>query len=433
MHTHTDITIDSITKVEGNAGLKVKVRGGKVKDLKFIIADYRRFYTEAVVGKHYKAVPPYLSRICGTCSMAHLFASIEAVERALGIYSKLSEQTFILRKLSINGMMIRDHCLHLYLFVLPDLLNIDSVLDIEDDDEAHTYLHDAFDLKAVGNDLSTIVSGASVHAPFPTIGGFNKIPQKEKLENLVDDLEKSREKILRGIELFYNWEEKLIRNTDYVALVNKDFNFIDGVINVNNEEELEEKDFMKFLDEIVVPYSQSKGYLLKKNSEDYLVGSLARLNLNKESLNTRTRKNIKKYLDVFPSNNIYLNCLAQAIEVLHCIDESIEIIKSIKLQEEKPLDFKVTDGVGVGVIEAPRGTLYHKIELHEGIVSDAEVIVPTSQNQINIENDLLKMFQNNLDLLSREDLKLQAEKIIRAYDPCMSCATNFLEISWDQK
>ena len=431
MHKNTDITIDSITKIEGNAQLDVKIREGKVDKLEFIIADYRRFYTEAVKGKPYAAVPSILSRICGTCSMAHLFASIKAIENALEISEEISEQTRTLRKLAINGMMIRDHSLHLYIFSLPDVLGIDSVLDIpETNQEQHQLLHDAFDLKAIGNKLSTIFAGAAVHSPFPVVGGFTRFPENN-FTALINELEESREKALRGIKVFFDWEIELKRNTDFMALVNKDYNFTEGKIKNSNGDTFEENQFRDLLEEIIVPYSQSKSYTLKSNHEDYLVGALARCNLNLSNMHPRTLDSVKGYLGFFPSTNIYDNCLSQALETLHCIDQSIDILKNLKLEQEPPVLVTPKGGIGIGVIEAPRGTLYHKIELDaKGIVIDSDVIVPTSQNQINIENDLMKMFQDYMNKKSEDELKQEAEQIIRAYDPCMSCSTNFLKINY---
>src|SRR3989344_6956310 len=181
-----NITIDSITKIEGTAGLDVTIQNGQVKDLKFIIKDYRRFYTEAVKGKPIIAVPSFLSRICGTCSVAHLFAALEAIEKSQEI--KNSEQTMLLRRLAYDGLMIRDHALHLYFFVLPDVLGIDSILDIPDDhdDSGHILLHDSFDIKKLGTDITDVIIGAAIHAPFPTVGGFLKLPDPAKFPELID-------------------------------------------------------------------------------------------------------------------------------------------------------------------------------------------------------------------------------------------------------
>jgi coenzyme F420-reducing hydrogenase alpha subunit len=420
------ITIDNITKIEGTAGLEVAIENDQVKDLKFLIKDYRRFYTEAVRGKPIIAVPSFLSRICGTCSLAHLFAAIEAIEKSQNI--EVSSQTKLLRRLAYNGLMLRDHALHLYFFVLPDVLGTGSILDLPDDNQ---HLHDSFDIKKLGTDLSTIIAGAAIHAPLPTIGGFLKMPDVSKLESLLPRLEKIREAVIRGIDLFYKWDVKLERNSDYLALRNdKDFNFIAGYVLNSDGKKVPEENFHDFLKSVVIPYSQAEGYQFSETHEDYLVGALARVNLNKDLLNERTKKDLSECLKAFPSNNIYHNNLAQAVELLQCVDDSLDILKNLKISEEKPGQKMPQAGVGVGVIEAPRGILYHKAVVDEkGMIVDYDVIVPTAQNQINIENDLKNYFSANLDK-SEDELKLNAEKIIRAYDPCMSCATNFLRISW---
>lgn len=426
-----DITIENITKIEGTAGLTVKIENDKVVDLKFLIKDYRRFYTEAVKGKPLIAVPTFLSRICGTCSIAHLFAAIEAIEKSQGI--KPSAQTMLLRRLAYDGLMIRDHALHLYFFVLPDLLGIDSILDIpEDHDNAgHQLLHDSFDIKNIGSALTTAIAGAIIHAPLPTIGGFLKMPDPSVFPALIEQLESIRPQILRGIEAFAKMPDVLIRNSDYLSLRNKSrFDFLEGVVVNSTGKEIPEENFHDFLHSVIIPYSQSEGYIFSDSHEDYLVGSLARINLGKDLLNPRTKADTEKYLKMFPSNNVYHNNLAQAIEMLQCTDDAIEILKTISIVDEKPVTLAHKAGVGVGVIEAPRGMLYHMAETDaEGTIVNYDVIVPTAQNQINIENDLKKYFENNLDK-DEDTLKLNAEKIIRAYDPCMSCATNFLKIEW---
>ncbi len=430
MHTG-EITIENITKIEGSAGLKVTVQERKVTDLKFIIKDYRRFYTEAVKGRPIMAVPSFLSRICGTCSISHLFCSIEAIEKSQGIV--VTEQTKKLRKLAYDGLMIRDHALHLYFFVLPDLLGIDSILDIPDEEGnlGHQLLHDSFDIKRLGNDLSVAMAGAAIHAPLPTVGGFLRLPDASKFPELISRLEAIRPLVLRGIDAFANCKDVLTRNSDYLALRNDaGFDFIEGQVVNTSGKKIAEENFHDFLKSVIIPYSQAEGYVFSDSHEDYLVGSLARINLNKDLLNKRTQADAAKYLALFPSNNVYHNNLAQALEILHCVDDALDVLKEITMVEEKPVTVPAKHGVGVGVIEAPRGTLYHLAEVDEkGMIVNYDVIVPTAQNQINIENDLKKYFQENLEK-DENVLRLEAEKIIRAYDPCMSCATNFLKIEW---
>src|SRR5215217_5087073 len=428
------IAIDTITKIEGNAGLKVTIEDEEVKDLQFIISDYRRFFTTAARGRRMVAVPSFLSRICGTCSVAHLFASLMAIESSQRI--EITEQTKALRRLAYDGLMIRDHGLHLYFFMLPDVLGVDSILDVSDDpdDIGHTLLHDSFDIKRLGTDISNAVVGAAIHAPWPTLGGFLRYPDPAKFPDLIARLEDIRPKVLRGIDAFFEWDASLVRNTDYLGLRNDTrFDFLEGDIVNSNGRRIVRSEFKNYLQYVQVPHSHAEGYRFSDTGEDYLVGALARVNLNGELLHPRTRDDIASSLAAFPSNNVYNNDLAQAIEVLHCVDDAIDLLRTIQVADEKPVRTPATAGTGVGVIEAPRGLLYHMAKVNEdGVIEDYDVIVPTAQNQINIENDLRDYFTENLDK-DEETLRVNAESIIRAYDPCMSCATNFLKMDLIRK
>ena len=429
-----NIVIETISKIEGNAGLEVVVEGDAVKDLRFKITDYRRFLTVAARGKRMNAVPSFLSRICGTCSVAHLFASLMAIEDSQGI--EVTHQTRALRRLAYDGLMIRDHALHLYFFVLPDVLNVDSIFDIPDDteDHAHTLLRDSFDIKRLGTDITNATVGAAIHAPSPTVGGFLKPPDHASFPDLIARLEAIRPQVLRGIETFLRWDATLVRNSDYLCLRNDErFDFLDGDVTNSDGERVSEERFKEYLQYVRIPHSHAEGYRFSGTQEDYLVGSLARLNLNADVLHPRTRTDAADAVSVFPSDNIYHNNLAQAVEILQCVDDAIDILESLRVGEEKPVRDEARSGAGAALIEAPRGLLYHSARVSaEGIVEDYDVVVPTAQNQINIENDLSYHFERNLEK-DDESLRLDAEGIIRAYDPCMSCATNFLKMEMTRR
>src|SRR3990172_4735293 len=179
-----DIKLDEISKIEGAASLEIKVRNKKIEDLKFSISEWKRFYTQAIQGKPVQAVPQLVARICGTCSNAHLLCSIKAIENAFNI--SVSSQTALLRQLLHFGLLIRDHALHLYVFALPDIYDKNSILDFDEADPVQKQLlEDTFAVKEVGNQLSIVVGGRSVHAPNPTLGGFFKYPLLEDLKNLI--------------------------------------------------------------------------------------------------------------------------------------------------------------------------------------------------------------------------------------------------------
>ena len=430
MHTlDLDFTVDELTKVEGAAALDVRIRGGKVEHAHFKITEYKRFYTTAIQGKPIVAVPQLLARICGTCSNAHLLCSIEACERALGI--KSSEQTKILRMLTMYGLMIRDHALHLYLFALPDIYGKDAFLDFDEGDpQQHQLLHDGFEVKSAGNFLATLVAGRSVHALYPVIGGFNHFPDAAGIAEAVKKLQAARPAVLRLISVFEKAPFHFDRKTDYMAIVPELFGFLDGPIKTSKGETIAEEQFGEHLEHVVLPYSQGSAYRYKGGA--YMVGALARMNLAADKLHPQTRKDAEQTLKRFPSTDIYHNNLAQAVEILHCIDHAAEILSSSKFITEAPVKFADHEGVGVGVVEAPRGTLYHKISVaSDGKVKMGEIVVPTGQNQINIEEDLAKIIQGLLPNATREQMVFEAEKLIRAYDPCMSCGAHFLKVKWE--
>lgn len=429
---HTILHLDHITKVEGDASMDVVVEDSKVTNVKFAIVEYKRFFTEAMKGKNIAAIPAHLSRICGTCSNAHVMASIAACEDALGI--QVTPQTKLLRKLVMHGLVSRDHALHLYLFVMPDIYNKDAFLDFDENDpEQHQLLHDGFDVKAAGNHLSQLVAGRSVHATFPVIGGFLQFPSVEGAAKAIEELKAARPAVLRLIDIFVKAPFHLDRKTKYMALVPDDtFGYIGGKVITSKGEVYEQKDFRSHLEHTVLPYSQASAYTYK--GESYMVGALARLNLAKDKLHPNTKKSAADALKLFPSTDIFHNNLAQAIEILHSIDESIDILSNNVFKSEPVIKVPMRAATGIGVIEAPRGTLYHKVVIDDaGIVLDGEVIVPTGQNQVNIERDVGVIVEGLIKDTPKEKINMEIEKLIRAYDPCMSCGAHFLKVKWKGK
>lgn len=433
MHqTNFDINLSEISKIEGAASLDIKIRNKKITDLKFSISEWKRFYTQAIRSKPIIAVPQLVARICGTCSNAHLLASIEAIEKGLNI--AVSTQTKLLRKLLYYGLIIRDHALHLYIFSLPDFFNKDSILDFDENDkQQHKLLDDAFAVKEAGNQLSIIVGGRSVHAPYPTIGGFIKLPILSEIKNLKPKLLAIRPKILNLINIFAKapFGFKLKTPLAYAGLKNSDYSFLEGVIKTSNGLTIDEANLGQHLNAVVIPYSQARGFDF--DGKFFLVGALARLNLSKENLNSKTKQSAEQYLKLFPSDNLFHNNLAQAIEILHAIDNSCEIINNLStIENEPPVKIIPRETVGIGVIEAPRGTLYYHLEINnDGTIKKGEIIVPTGQNQVAMERAIYELVEKLLENeTTKEKIVAEVERLIRAFDPCMSCAAHFLKVKW---
>ena len=430
MHTcDLDVSINKLSKIEGHADLDIKIRNGEVYDVNLRVAENRRFYTKAVEGKPAIAVPQLVSRICGTCSVAHLTASIEAVEKAMEI--KPSKQTMIMRKLMMHSLMIRDHALHLYFFALPDIFGIDSVLDLPEDKKE--LIHEALHIKEAGNNLSNLIGGRAVHAPFEQVGGFTNEVDKTKIKPMIKELKSIRKYAKNLADIFYDCKWELERDMNCVALVTPDFSYLEGHICSTSGACIKEENYWNHLKNKVMPYSQAQGFEFE--GEEYLVGSLSRLNLNREALHEKTKKDMKKYLSVFPSYNIYHNNLAQAIEIIHSIDHSIELLENTEFKKEDIVKPKKQTGDGVGVIEAPRGTLYYWLSIKDGKVTAANLVIPTAQNLLNMRQDLRQLVGVVCHSDKPEDtweklIKKHAERIIRAYDPCMSCASHFLKVNW---
>lgn len=427
MHKDFDINVRHLSKTEGHANLEVSVRSGTVKNVKLKITENKRFFTQGVRGIVFTGVPQFVSRMCGTCSTAHLTCNTEAIEKAMGI--EPSEQTMLLRKLTMYGMMIRDHAMHLCFFCLPDMLGVDSILDL--DDSKNDLIKQGLELKAAGNNLSKTIAGRAVHPVFEQIGYFSHLPSQSEIRNSVNELKKVRNYAIDLIDIFSKCEFSFGRETQFVALKTSDFSFLEGNICSSSGVEIKEEDYWDYLNRVVIPYSEATGFEFE--GKEYMVGALSRINLNAPALHKETRKDAAKHLSKFPSNDVYHNNLAQAIEILHSIDHSIEILESSEFTEEKKPNVMMKDGKGIGVVEAPRGTLYHMLDIgKDGKVRFANFVIPTAQNQIKMENDIRFLVQSMLDegKENKKEIQKEIEKLIRAYDPCLSCASHFLRVKW---
>ncbi|MDP3027320.1 MAG: nickel-dependent hydrogenase large subunit [Nanoarchaeota archaeon] len=423
-----DLTIKNISKIEGHTHLDIKVKDGKTQYCKLKISENKRFFTQAVQGLSYNLVPTTMSRICGTCSSAHVLCSIEAIEKALDL--EISEQTLQIRKLLSYGGHLRDHAMHLYFFCLPDIMGKDSVFDFKGKEKE--WIHDGLHIKEAGNFLSTIIGGRAVHPPNAVIGGFAKFPANKEIEEAIKKLEECRDDILRIIDLFYKDKTSFKRKTNYVALVNNEYNFLRGYIKTALGTSIFEEQYGEHLQRVVLPYSTATAF--EWESKDYMVGALARMNLNKDNLHTNTIKDTFKYLKIFPSDCVFDNNLAQAIEMLHEVDSSIELLRELQnnIKQEIPIKPKIKKSAGIGVVEAPRGTLYYHLDLNsQGKINYANLCIPTQQNIIHLEKDIAKYVEQLLaQKKTKNEISFEIEKMIRAYDPCMSCATHFLKINW---
>jgi sulfhydrogenase subunit alpha len=410
-----------VTQIEGHGRIWFDIKDGKVVEARLEIHEGSRLFESFLRGRRADEVPQMSSRICGVCPVPHNMAAIQALENAMGI--EASEQTVLLRELALAGQMIHSHALHLYVLAAPDYLNVMGVSEI------YAKLPDvvkrAIKIRTVGNNIVERIGGRSVHPINSVPGGFAKLPTREDMERIVRETKEIMKDCIETYNLFASLKNiEFERKTEYLAIDNgKNFPIYSGRLVTNRGLNVEAKEYRNHIKEVFKPYSNTKFCVI--NGHGFHVGAIARVNLFKDRLNPIAKDLLKGCPVKFPSDNPFHNNLAQALEMVHYAEEAIKIAEelAVKLKDEERAK-QTKAGTGVGVVEAPRGTLIHEYTVDKnGIVKDANLIIPTGMNTTNIEEDLYALLSANINK-PKEQLKRLAEMLFRAYDPCLSCSTH---------
>jgi len=425
------IDIAHLGRVEGHGGIHVEIKDGEIKKVDMEIYEGSRFYETLVVGKHFTEVPPIVSRVCAICSADHTLASQMAVEDAMGI--EITPRTRMLRGLLLHGSMIESHALHVFALALPDLLGYPSVLAMAEDypDEVTAGLG----LKKLGNIVQEMIGGRAIHPVNAVVGGFGKVPSKDELANLATQLEEALDKTMSMVELIGSL--RLPDYSDpsniYAALHNDEerYSYLGQWIFTSTGEKKPIHDFREVCNERVVRHSTAKQSLY--SDKPFMTGSLARININSHLLKGRAKEALEQLLPEIPDYNDLHNNVAQFIELIHSVERSLVLIRSLvqdPLKDEDPIRQAVRSGAGVGALEAPRGSLYHYYEIDDsGIVTEADIITPTAQNLANIEKDFRTALTKIMGS-SNDEIRAHLEMIARAYDPCISCAVHLVDVEF---
>ncbi len=422
------VGIEHITRVEGHGNIIIDVKEGKIRELRMDIVESPRFFEAMALGRSYKEVAHITSRICGICAVTHTTTSIKAIEAALEF--KPSIQTIKLRKLLLNAEFIQSHILHVYFLTAPDFFRVGSVFGmVKDNKEA---VLRGMRIKTVANELCALVGGRHIHPITLKIGCFSKSPGskelaafKNKIADLWPDIEETV-RFFKGLKI-----PELERETEYISLTSpEEYALYDGNIKSSDNGEVRPSDYLDKVKEFMVTHSTSKH--AKSNRDSFMVGALARFNNNHKQLHPKAKEVAEELGLKYPCYNSYMNNVAQVVETVHCFEDSIRLIDDLisdDLKDEK-VSLAPKAGHGVGATEAPRGTLYHEHKLDDdGKITYANYIIPTGQNLANIENDLRALVPNILDQ-SRDDIILNIEMLVRAYDPCISCATHLMKVKF---
>ncbi len=438
MGRNVKVNVEYLTRVEGHGNIVVNVKNGKLEECRLEIVESPRFFEGMLLGRSIFEAQHITSRICGICACGHTLASIQAAEDAIGF--KPSPQTTQLRKLLLHLENLDSHLLHIYLLVAPDLLGVKSFVPLI---KTHNeVVRRALRMKKSCNDVCDILVGRHVHPISAIVGGFTKLPREKDLDAMLSILKVLRADMKPTVELAKTLKfPEFERDTEYVGLVNDsdEYPMLEGDLGSTDGLRMNKKDYRKITNEFVVPHSSAKH--AKASRESYMVGALARFNLNFDKLHPKA-KAVAKAIGLKPKiTNPFLNTAAQLVECVHSLEDSIRIVEEFKA---KGIDYsqelvvglnengaiKVKAGNGVGAVEVPRGILFHNYEVDKkGKITNANCIIPTGQNCNNIEKDMQKLVPEVLDK-KQDEITLLMEMLVRAYDPCISCSAHFLNVKY---
>lgn len=419
------IKVDYMARVEGEGALYIKIKNNAVADVKLNIFEPPRFFEAFLRERSCFEAPDITARICGICPIAYQMSSVHAIESAMGITT--NETIRALRRLIYCGEWIESHTLHIYMLHAPDFLGYQDAIQIAKD--YPEVVKQGLRLKKAGNSIVSLLGGREIHPINVCVGGFYKCPTKRQLNELAEELKWALEAAVNTVQWtstfsFPDFEQ----DYEFVALRHPDeYPFNEGRIASNKGLDIHVSEFENYFTEEHVHHSNALHSRLM-NKAPYFVGPLARYNVNFDKLSPLAQEIAHKAGLSSKCLNPFKSIIVRGIELVQVCEEAIQIIESYEEPKQPTVPVKLRAGTGHGCTEAPRGSLYHRYQIDEnGLIKDAVIIPPTSQNQKIIEKDLLDFVSPRLNL-SEEKMTWQCEQLVRNYDPCISCATHFLKV-----
>ena len=404
----------------------IKIKDGAVADVKLKIFEPPRFFEAFLRGRNFSEAPDITARICGICPIAYQMSAIHAMEDACGIH--IEGPLRALRRLIYCGEWIESHSLHIYLLHAPDFLGYESAIHMAKD--YRDLVQRGLQLKKVGNEIVSLLGGREIHPINVRVGGFYRAPVKSDLVRLAERLKWARDAALETVRWvaefpFPDFEQ----DYEFVALRHTDeYPFNDGRLVSNKGLDISVREYDQHFVEEQVPHSNAL-HSVHQTGGAYFVGPMARYNLNFDKLAPMVQEAARAAGLGPRCGNPFKSIIVRAVEVLHACDEALRIIDAYEAPEQSAMDVRPRSATGYGCTEAPRGILYHRYRIDgQGVILDAKIVPPTSQNQKIIESDLWKFVPKYIDL-PPDKLTWQCEQAIRNYDPCISCATHFLKLN----
>ena len=430
MHSEREIDVEYLARVEGEGAMYLKMDGDRVTDLKFKIFEPPRFFEAFLEGRRFSEAPDITARICGICPIAYQMSACNAMEDAAGV--AVPPELQALRRLIYCGEWIESHALHVYFLHAPDFLGYESGLAMagEFPERVETGLR----MKKIGNAVMTLLGGREIHPINVKVGGFYRVPSKTELEVITDDLEWGLEAAIDTVRWVTGFPfPEFERDYEFVALHHAgEYAIHQGSVVSNRGLDITPAQWPDTFEEEHVEWSNALHSRIKERGA-YHVGPLARYSLNRDQLTPRALEEADRAGLGATCRNPFQSIIVRAVEMVFAFEEALRIIDSYKRPEKPSIEVHPRAAVGHGVSEAPRGILYHRYALdEEGIIETAQIVPPTSQNQLSVEHDLRSYVEARAHL-EDEELQWQLEQAIRNYDPCISCATHFLDLRVERR
>lgn len=424
------IKVDHLARVEGHGNVHVVIDGGRVQTVEMNVVEPARLFESMVRGRSFAEVSYISSRICGICSASHVVTDLLAIERVFGV--QVTDRTRALRELLVYGSYLQNHATHLFVLAAPDFLKQESVFPLAQTDPA--LFERALGLKALGNELCTKVGGRSIHPITAVVGGFTHEISRDEYLTLAEKLEAALPFALATVDLFNGFRVPDIQTVgdflamestgEYAVCSSRTARFLHAGISFDADEA------SKHIEEYAVDHSAALFARVRETKQAYMTSSLARINASWDRLCKTAKVAAAKAGLRPPELNPLRNNVAQAVELVDALERCAGLCRRLAAGEfegsSAPVAFTPRAGVGVGFTEAPRGALFHELELDdEGRVVHASIITPTAQNVANLEADMRILAENMLEIdASPDEVHAEIEKLVRAYDPCFSCSVH---------
>lgn len=425
------LSVKSLTRVEGEGSLRVRVADGRVDIAEFSIYEPPRFFERLIVGREIREVPDLVARICGICPVAYQLTACHALEKALGI--EVTPAIRGIRRLLYCGEWLQSHALHVHLLHAPDFLGVESGFTLAERRPA--LVEAGMRLKAIGSRIMEVIGGRAVHPINVAVGGFHRAPSAVAIRGLVPDLEWAVGRCLELVAEVSRFKfPDAEQDFECVALRHDaEYPLNDGRVVSSSGLDIDAADYETHFAERQVPWSTALHSLLQPDGRPYLVGPIARLNLCHDRLPPLARRAAAACGLELPIRNSFRSIVARCIEMAAACEDALTIVRATRADISPcRIDSALQVGVGCHATEAPRGLLYHRYEIGEdGLIAGCKIVPPTAQNQACIERDLRALLPQALAADDATATQL-CERLIRNYDPCISCATHFLRVRVDR-